>query len=800
MLCYRCGSHVPDTSESCGSCGQKLAGGGVRQATATFSRRRLGQSIIDGAPFKPGDIIAGRYHVKDAAGAGPLGFVFRAHDSEVDVEVAVKVINPRLAQTAEERRNFAKALRIGRKLSHPHLLRVYEEGEDQERPFFTMQFLEGLTLRKIIDLRLSKGQFFSLREVEPILSQLASALEGAHKVGPHSDLKPENVLVLPDLLKVTDFGLGLAMPRLPFVQAMKSRKADRYLAPEFVEGGELDQRADIYSLGVVLGEMLSGLTPDGAVPELLQRNPELPQGVEGLYRKALNPNPLARFSSASELFDEFAELTRRVSPPPLKTRVEPASGSSSRPKPVPQGPPLQLTPKRPSDKPPPPVPDDAFSDEIPISTGNGEAEPPPDATQPVDSSLIPIEISAASLPVVALEETEVIHSGPLEAELARARPAPKNRAAMWLLLLTATGLATGVAGGYFVLQHVRNRPQRVVEPPKPGSSPAAPTGATVVPGNETAPGGHELAPKATGVSSEGPATPSEKLGVEQVGAAKASPEKEGGAAGAPEKGTPGMAAAGMAAASEAGAAKAGGKKAAEKAGTEKAGASGGPKPGSADASGEKPSEHAVPDKQVAVAKVGSSEPACPEGMRLVPAGSFRMGTAKDDPMMGFDERVLSTVEVAAFCIDQYEYPNRRGVTPTVNVSWNDAKRMCEGKGKRLCTEEEWERACKGPGNARFPYGSTFDPNACNTEDETGEDRAIAPSGRFAKCRSGFGVADLSGNVAEWTSSPYAAGQDKAQKGGAFDRPDYAARCSARKNGTTSGRWPEVGFRCCAELG
>src|SRR3954470_6811782 len=99
LLCYRCGSHVPDTAESCPNCGQKLAGGGVRQATATFSRRRANSSIVEGAPYKPQDLVSNRYLVKDIIGAGPLGFVFRAHDKEIDVEVALKVINPRLVQT-----------------------------------------------------------------------------------------------------------------------------------------------------------------------------------------------------------------------------------------------------------------------------------------------------------------------------------------------------------------------------------------------------------------------------------------------------------------------------------------------------------------------------------------------------------------------------------------------------------------------------------------------------------------------------------------------------------------------------
>src|SRR5206468_574224 len=111
----------PDTSDSCPNCGQKLAGGGVRQATATFSRRKLSQSVVEGAPFKPQELIANRYLIKDTVAAGPLGYLFRAHDKEIEVEVALKVINPKLVQTAEERKAFARHIRLARKLSHPNL-------------------------------------------------------------------------------------------------------------------------------------------------------------------------------------------------------------------------------------------------------------------------------------------------------------------------------------------------------------------------------------------------------------------------------------------------------------------------------------------------------------------------------------------------------------------------------------------------------------------------------------------------------------------------------------------------------
>jgi serine/threonine protein kinase len=218
------------------------------------------------------------------------------------------MIHPRFVQTAQEREAFARAIEPARRFMQPSLARVHDLGVDQGWPYVTYSFLDGLTLRRMIDSRLAKGQTFTLEEVEPFLGQLAAALEAAHPLGAHADLKPENVVILPDMLRVVDWGLARGLPRLPFVQAQKQKSTHRYLAPEMVAGAEPDPRADLYALGVLVGEMLTGLTPDDDVPELRLTAPELPEGVEGFYRKALNERPEARFRSVRELYEEFVAL------------------------------------------------------------------------------------------------------------------------------------------------------------------------------------------------------------------------------------------------------------------------------------------------------------------------------------------------------------------------------------------------------------------------------------------------------------------------------------------------------------
>ncbi|HEY1909139.1 MAG TPA: protein kinase [Myxococcaceae bacterium] len=276
--------------------------------STTGIRRKLSPALLAGAPYRLGDRMAERYVVKDAIGIGPLGYVFRASDEQQGFDVAVKMIHPRFVQTAEEREAFTRAIEPARRFMQPSLSRVHDLGVDQGWPFITYSFLDGLTLRRMIDSRLAKGQTFTLDEVEPFLGQLAAALEAAHPVGAHADLKPENVVILPDMLRLIDWGVARAVPRLPFVQAQRQKSTHRYLAPEVVSGGDADPRADLYALGVLVGEMLTGLTPDEDIPELRLTAPELPEAVEGFYRKALNERPEARFRSVRELYEEFAAL------------------------------------------------------------------------------------------------------------------------------------------------------------------------------------------------------------------------------------------------------------------------------------------------------------------------------------------------------------------------------------------------------------------------------------------------------------------------------------------------------------
>ncbi|MGC4116696.1 MAG: SUMF1/EgtB/PvdO family nonheme iron enzyme [Myxococcales bacterium] len=790
MLCYRCGSHVPDGSEVCGACGQKFSSGNLRQATGTFSRRKLSTALgIDGAPFKPGDVLCDRYLVKDAVGQGPLGYTFKAQDKEIDVEVALKAISPKLVQTQDERRAFAKEIRLARKLSHNNLIRVYEDGEDSDRPFYTMQFLDGLTLRRIIDLRKEKGQFFALKEIEPIFAQIVAGLEAAHKVLVHTDLKPENIVVLPDLLKITDIGIGNAIPRQPFVAAQRARGISyRYLAPEYVSGTELDRRADVYSLGVLLGEMVANTFPEGAGSlELRAKNPDLPPVLETVYRRATNENPLSRHATVAEFWSELDSIILKVSPrssTPSKRPTSPRPLDSeesfainpddtrtpsvpTRPvseRPERPAPPAMPNPQAPSERrerrsvPPPPVPlsgeDPAFTKPAPpVSRPNGE-------------------------PAATAETTEVMqvpgNSGRRRAAAHTPPPSRRRSGAGPLLWLGILGIVAGVGGGYVYLTFFRGPANVAGTGNDPVPMVAGLDASTAAPPDKVAEDkrleDERRAAEARRLEEERRLADSKKLEEdrrldEEKKLAEAKRLEE-------EKRRKDLLAKAFPGKDD-------------------------PKKDPAKDPAKDPVPAKTPDPQPD--KPAGKAGTCPAGMKLVAAGTLRMGSAKDDPMTGFDEKPLVPVEVEAYCIDYFESPNRPGVMPTVHVTFAAAEAACKARSKRLCTEEEWERACKGPGNARFPYGATFDSEVCNTSDAEGEPRNVGNIGAYAKCRSAFGVGDMSGNVAEWTSSPFSAEVgDKTIKGGAADRPDYDTRCAARKNGPPGTHTDKLGFRCCAD--
>jgi formylglycine-generating enzyme required for sulfatase activity len=198
------------------------------------------------------------------------------------------------------------------------------------------------------------------------------------------------------------------------------------------------------------------------------------------------------------------------------------------------------------------------------------------------------------------------------------------------------------------------------------------------------------------------------------------------------------------------------------------------------------------------------------GMAWVPAGVLRAGTPLGEvPRVADTEMPGVDVPLDGFYIDVLPWPNEAGAIPTTNVSREEAQRLCEGVGKRLCSELEWERACKGPSSTRYEYGASYDPRVCDIG-ATEEASAKRPSGGRPTCRSMFGVEEMHGGAWEWTDSRWTRGSAALDhgrggpgrvlgvlRGGNGKEGELLSRCTNARPMNVADRSASVGFRCCA---
>jgi formylglycine-generating enzyme required for sulfatase activity len=196
--------------------------------------------------------------------------------------------------------------------------------------------------------------------------------------------------------------------------------------------------------------------------------------------------------------------------------------------------------------------------------------------------------------------------------------------------------------------------------------------------------------------------------------------------------------------------------------------------------------------------VAEPEPEPRPGMAWIPPGVLIAGTPPDRlPRVADEEMAGEQVIMRGFYVDVFPYPNEVGAIPTTGVTQDEARGLCEAQGKRLCTELELERACKGPGNTAYEYGDAYKPSVC----ATGLARSLIPNGVNASCASAFGVHDLHGGSWTWTSSQWRRDPSKqglvTVRGGNGPAGELIGRCANGRGVKAEARRPDVGVRCCA---
>jgi serine/threonine protein kinase len=254
----------------------------------------------------------GRYKIKSELGRGGMATVYRAHDPSFNREVAIKVLPPEMLHNLVTRARFKRELKLIASLEHPAIVPVYDVGEDNDQPFFVMRYMSGGSLAAMI-----KNERFSLTDAAAIIERLASALDHAHSKGViHRDIKPDNVLFdAGNNPYLSDFGVAKFTETAVSTTGHDVMGTPAYISPEQARGENVDHRADIYGLGAILYEMLTGKRPypgdtvigvavqhlNDPIPDILKVRPDLPVEVDAVIKTAMAKDKQNRYNTALDL-------------------------------------------------------------------------------------------------------------------------------------------------------------------------------------------------------------------------------------------------------------------------------------------------------------------------------------------------------------------------------------------------------------------------------------------------------------------------------------------------------------------
>jgi serine/threonine-protein kinase len=773
--------------------------------------------------MQSGRVLGGRYKLERCIGSGGMGEIYRARRMHIGDTVAVKVLRADVVENEKSRQRFYREARAAAMLHHPNAVVIHDFGEDDDgTAYIVMELLVGRSLRQLL---VDEGSINALRAYG-IIRQACAALDAGHRNGiVHRDIKPDNIVLLDsndgaDHVKILDFGIAKLRDKALDTLSMEQRLTNvgtiigtpHYMAPEQCQGEEADARSDIYSVGVVLYELLTGVapflakTPTGVAIKhvtekprpLRELNPNIPEPVEGVVLRALEKDPSARPQTALELAREFETAlanetgTLRLRPsgeqPEVDTLKLPKSGQAEVLRKAPE------IPRQPIAAAPP------QNYETSISPSTGQLKQSGDAAtdqlrQDRDAATELLKKSADTA------EQQIATSGlraqamPQQTELIEPAEAPKPA------------------------EKEKPRPAAAVPQPEKKPAPQAKDDALRTdPIGQTARFAESTpAEKSAAAATPAPPRPAKTpapLKPAAVPAAKSKTPLLFGA-GAVVIGLIALAAWLFV-------------------------SSGSPSETASTAT-----TSASPVASVEPSPSATSaypEVAAPEGMVYVLGGPLRIG--RDDGEE--NERPAHVVNIKPFFIDRTEvtneqyqkfvaetgyaappswkdnrFPEGAETMPVTDVSWEDAVAYADWAGKRLPTEEEWEFAARGSDDRRlYPWGEEWIADAANVKADANDQRQLAPVGQFPKGASLFGVLDLSGNAWEWTSSDFTAypggkitppagySNLKVIRGGSYDsEPKYATATWRVGWPATRNDWPrnvaadysKTGFRLAQDV-
>ena len=326
MECPVCAAENPAAASQCGKCHTPLPGpasletlneGGTPEDWTVAGGSKVSAPAADPDTFEKGTVLAGRYEILQLIGRGGMGAVYKARDTELERIVALKLIRPELARNPQILKRFKQELILARQVTHKNVIRIFDLGQSDGIKFITMDFVEGQDLRQLL---LEKGKL-AAEQAARIMLQICRALEAAHTEGViHRDLKLQNIMLdASGRVYVMDFGIARSAYLPGMTQTGALIGTPEYMSPEQGRGEKLTERSDIFSLGIIFYELLTGKSPyysDTPLATLWKRmtekatppvvvDPTVPQALSDIVAKALEIEPKNRFASALEMAQQL---------------------------------------------------------------------------------------------------------------------------------------------------------------------------------------------------------------------------------------------------------------------------------------------------------------------------------------------------------------------------------------------------------------------------------------------------------------------------------------------------------------
>ena len=322
IKCPKCHFDNPDDTLYCGKCSALLKPSEEISPTKTLETPAKG--LTSGTTF------ASRYEVIEELGKGGMGRVYKALDKEINEEVAIKLLKPEIASDESTVERFRNELKFARKISHKNVCRMYHLSKEEETPYITMEYVPGEDLKSLVK---RKGKLTD-EEAISTAKQVWEGLVEAHRLGVvHRDLKPQNIMIDKEGdAKIMDFGIARSVEAPGVTQTGVMIGTPDYISPEQAEGEEADHRADIYSLGVILYEMVTGSLPfkgDTALSVALKHksklpsdpkklNPKISEDLSRLILICMEKDRERRYQTAGELLSELDKIEKGI---PLAKRI-----------------------------------------------------------------------------------------------------------------------------------------------------------------------------------------------------------------------------------------------------------------------------------------------------------------------------------------------------------------------------------------------------------------------------------------------------------------------------------------------